>query len=526
MTTARERYDEVVYLTRPYSDTNPDRLCTIAQLAGLSPPSVATARVLEIGCGTGGNLFPFAGAYPDAQVVGFDISPVQIEVGEAWRSSMGLHNLELRTLDILEASRASLGTFDYVIAHGVYSWVPEPVRERLLTLIQEVLTPDGVGFVSWNALPGWHPRGGVRQVMQFGARAAEEPMRQVSAGMEMLKLSANLAPAGSAWRAVLERESGMLGGLPDSYLFHDFLADVNRSLLLDTFSNELGEAGLAYLGEASWPEWFDYRFTPRAQAGLEQLGGDYVRQQQVRDLIRNRGFHEALVVHAHQKPNRRFEPSRLQDLHVAALLYPVGDVDLREGVDAPFKTILGDEFATDFPLLKAVLMELAEHSPATIPVSELVSRAHAMLGTSAERVAEGADADAHRLLGNLLEGASHGLVDLRSSPVVCTPTPSPRPVAFVPARVLAAQGNPFLPNVRHESVEPAPLDREILQLLDGTRGVAPVVRALVEAAERGELYLTDADDVPITDLAAARAPLARHVESRLLDYARLGLLVG
>ena len=158
----RTAYDEVRYSNYPYAQTHPDRLATVGALHGLPTPDPATARVLEIGCGAGGNLIALAGATPGISAVGIDLAAAPIAEGRATAEAVGLRNVELRQGDVSDLRDGGLGDFDFVIAHGVYAWIPEPVRDDLLAAIHSHLAPDGLAYVSYNANPGGYMRRALR----------------------------------------------------------------------------------------------------------------------------------------------------------------------------------------------------------------------------------------------------------------------------------------------------------------------------------------------------------------------------
>ncbi|MGC1294562.1 MAG: class I SAM-dependent methyltransferase, partial [Alloacidobacterium sp.] len=150
-------YDAVEYPGFAYAHTHPDQLAVMALLYGLDPPPVETCRVLEVACNEGANLIPMAYTIPGAKFVGFDIAPECVARGQEHINALGLKNIRLFAADMLNVG-PELGQFDYIIAHGLYAWVPEPVRDRALALCGELLKPNGVAFVSYNALPGSHLR--------------------------------------------------------------------------------------------------------------------------------------------------------------------------------------------------------------------------------------------------------------------------------------------------------------------------------------------------------------------------------
>lgn len=171
-------YDEIGYPSFVHPQTFPGRLATIATLLGLRPKDIENCRVLELGCGNGSNSIAFANSLPKSRFVGIDLSEKQIDSGNSILSSVGLTNLTLLQADILGLTRRDLGEFDYIIAHGVYSWTPAAVRDKLLALCRELLTEQGIAFVSYNTLPGFHFRQMARDIAVYHTRNIREPQRK------------------------------------------------------------------------------------------------------------------------------------------------------------------------------------------------------------------------------------------------------------------------------------------------------------------------------------------------------------
>src|SRR5438094_55973 len=136
-------YDQVPYPSFAFPFTHPSRLAALARLAGLDAPPLEQCRVLELGCARGGNVIPMAAQLPHARFLGIDLSPVQIDAANQTIRALGLANIELRRMDILDVT-ATTGEFDYIIAHGVWSWVPPVVREKILAILAQNLAPDGI----------------------------------------------------------------------------------------------------------------------------------------------------------------------------------------------------------------------------------------------------------------------------------------------------------------------------------------------------------------------------------------------
>ena len=182
----RAEYDEVPYDSHAFPQSAPEQLAAIAYLFGLDSPDVSSARVLEIGCSTGGNLIPFAARHPQAHVVGIDLSQVQIDEGRRRVQALGLRNLELLQGDIAAMDLTELGQFDFIVSHGVYSWVPETVQDAILAAFQRLLAPEGVAYLSYNTYPGWKAKEIVRDAMLMRGAVGGTPTERLGYARGMI----------------------------------------------------------------------------------------------------------------------------------------------------------------------------------------------------------------------------------------------------------------------------------------------------------------------------------------------------
>ena len=229
----RTDYDETPYPSLSYSQTHPDRLATIATLLGLNPAPVTACHVLELGSAAGGNLFPLAYALPGSRFVGIDISAAQVEEGKALLDRLGLRNVSLQQMNILDITPA-FGQFDYIIAHGVYSWVPPEVREKVMQVCRDNLAPDGIAYVSYNSYPGWHMMRTIRDAMLYRTRAVSDPSERATQARAMLDFMAGAIPESNAFGAFLQSYMRFLQGelkganaRGNAFLLHDELEEVN-----------------------------------------------------------------------------------------------------------------------------------------------------------------------------------------------------------------------------------------------------------------------------------------------------------
>ena len=246
-------YDAVRYSNYPYAQTHPERLATVAILHGLTPPDPFAARVLEIGCGAGGNLMAMAAATPGIRALGVDLAAEPIAEGQAAIAEIGLGNVELRQGDLRDLADGSLGEFDYIVAHGVYSWIPADAREALMATIRASLAPAGVAYVSFNAHPGGYFRRMLRDVGLWHARAHDDddPAERAAKAQELYKfLAEHRMTSADTYGALLEREVPALADGPIYRLVHDDLSDHWHPVWFAEFAAHAGRHELAYVGEA------------------------------------------------------------------------------------------------------------------------------------------------------------------------------------------------------------------------------------------------------------------------------------
>ena len=256
--TARFAYDEVPYDTEANSEAHPRSMATLARLFGIEAAPPSTARVLEIGCGDGEHMIAAASYLPNARFVGFDLAADAIARGVETAREAGARNVELLHRDVRDVrGKGALGAFDYVVAHGVYSWVPEAIRGDVLAVMREALAPNGIGFVSVNALPGWELRRALRILMREVAAEHEDPAAQVHAALGLVDdlaaargdgFLAVLAKAAAEYRAHVTQATP-----PDApfsrYVFHDLLAECNDPFSVTQLSERAQAAGLRLMCE-------------------------------------------------------------------------------------------------------------------------------------------------------------------------------------------------------------------------------------------------------------------------------------
>ena len=529
--TARTSYDEVPYPSYPMPQTCPDHLATVATLLGLSPPPSDRCRVLELGCASGGNLIPLALSLPESTFIGVDLSHEQIVDGQRVVDALGLQNIELRPLSILDVDE-SFGSFDYIICHGVYSWVPPEVQQKILGVCARQLVPDGVGYVSYNVHPGWHLRGMVRAMMRYhvGRFPADSPESRIRRARDLLGFLVRAAPGQDRSYTLLLREQlELLQKHSDAYLFHEHLEEHNEPVWYLEFCERLATHGLRYLAEAEFGTMVaGTALAPDLQKELDALAPNLLEKEQYMDFVRNRTFRQTLVCHGRLRPCYDVRADRLASFHVASPVRPGSpSPDLASDAPVEFAAPHGLSLTTSAPIVKAALMGLGEVWPQAVAFTSLVRRARARLRSSEVNEDE-PDREDSLALGRALltayASSNSTLVELSLRPPRFATQVSQRPVAGPLVRLQAETARPVT-NLRHEVVNLTPFDRHLLPLLDGTRNRAALLEALLERHERGQLHICQEDDQPITDPSRAREILAEVLDQQLPKLAKAALLV-
>ena len=321
-------YSELGYKSMPFPYTTPATLEAYAALVGISAPNPKTARVLELGATYGGNIISQALFNPDATFVGIELSQEQVEKGNEVIANAGLINVSLVQSDIASIG-SEIGTFDYIIAHGVYSWVDDGVKDALLRLIDEHLAEDGIAYISYNTYPGWHTMDEVRQLMMFSNR----DKAQFNHKEKVLHGKTVGSIVGSQilkYDNLKERNSKFLGALrsvmqkDEYYVGHDHLEPNNDPVYFYQFNDHLGAHNLAYLCDADLTLSMVRSFDADIADTLDKLAlNDHVAQEQYLDFMLDTTFRKSIICKAK---------------HAESVTYDMGNPELVNSV--PMRTII------------------------------------------------------------------------------------------------------------------------------------------------------------------------------------------
>ena len=446
-------YEAIRYRSRPCPTSAPARIATVARLMGLDTPDPTTARVLEIGCGDGGNLVPMAAAAPRGRYAGVDLSPGAIAEARAMASDLALSNVELDAVDLRDLP-PGLGTFDYIIAHGFYSWVPADVREVLLGTLRRCLSPDGIAFVSHNTMPGCALRGIAWSLLRPHVAGIGDPARRGAEARSMASLVSEAMADQPGLAAMLAGEFRDVAERHEFHVLHDDLAVVNHPVLLREIVAEADAHGLTWLADADVYRHPAPAYGEKMNAWLAAT--DRLTREHVIDHLRLRRYRESLFVHRAKGLGTALAGERLANMHVGA-----SNTTAERHGSAPRSQTDGDR--TLAGVQRMLLGRLAAVHPASVPVQEVVSwiTSHSAAGSTFA-----APANALRLL---LNACLMGAIVPFAWPLRVAQGAGAMPRASAVARWQAPRRD-FVVNLRHDSVVfDDPVRRRLLPLVDGTR---------------------------------------------------------
>jgi SAM-dependent methyltransferase len=464
-TAPQEAYQQVLYPGYVYPQTHPARLEVVGRMFGLKPAGARSCRVLELGCGDGTNSLAIAETLPEASVVGVDIAPGPLEGGRALAAAAGLGNVEFRCADLLDPSWVDdIGEVDYVVAHGVYSWVPPAARGALLECCRRCLAPHGVAFVSYNAYPGSYLRDMSRDILAFHLQGVASPRERIVRAHHLMQTIVSVESPSPYARVLREHLQRMLGA-SDALLYHDDLAAVSTPFYFHEFIEHATAHELQFISEAELSD-SQMRDVPTAVGELiAGLPDDVIVREQYLDFFNNRMFRQTLLTRANAPVKRIIEARVLDGLAVSS---PAR----RDG--SRFLTDQGAALTTTEPLVAAAMNELSDRWPASLIFGDLVAAASHRLAP--------ATPDAHavdRLRSVLLDAYLLRVVWLSGCELPATGHPGSHPRGGSLARAQAASGRSVVSSLLPGNYQLADeLEPRLLAVLDGTRDHAALAGEL------------------------------------------------
>lgn len=520
-------YDEVEYSGQVFGNTVPNHIGAIAKMFGLNTADPSKARVLEMGGGDGINIIQLAAKYPDAEFVEVDLSKVQIAKGQELVKRLGLKNIVLHHMSIADIDE-SFGKFDYIICHGVYSWVPEAVRAKIFENCKKLLSPNGIAYISHNTSPGWNMPKTVRDLMLFhteGFKTYEEKVQQAKAILNFVYDA--VKDEDSPYSKLLKQEVESIANHRNDYIFHDYMSEENHRPYLYEFISEADAHGLQYLANADLFSMLPINCGANAAAALSQIENDLVRQEQYIDFIMNNRFRRTILCHADAKVSRAINTNFLDDMYLASdvsIDKDLTEANIKSSETVNFTLHSGMSgkihMASSNPNMKACFYAMMR-CPMLFKLDELYSKAQEVYS---EFNKDAIDAE---FRVNLLRAVfGHGALLYLTRPYRVSKEMSQKPKLWKLALFQAQNDFYILDTIINQFSTPVrvnPFQKTLMKFLDGTHDFEALVNKIVAKIEDKTLTIS-ADNNVITDLDEIREAVSLNVNYNLEILDRFGML--
>ncbi len=518
-TAIAKTYDETPYQGVAYQQTHPKRLATLASLLGVpfSPPD--HSRILDLGCAEGGNIIPMAVEYPHSEFLGIDLSGKQIDDGNQFVQELGIQNIRLEQQDIMNFS-SSEGKFDYIIIHGIYSWVPKSVRQKVLNICRDHLSDTGLAFISYNAYPGGHVRSMVRDMLKFHSRNKTDGQEKVQKVREFYDILLDTVPDDSSmYSSCLRWEEKHVKDVPDHSVRHETLSDINESLYFTDFMKEAGSNDLQYVGDLRFASMFPIQCSEENYQKFVSESKNRIEYEQYLDFVNFRVFRETVLRKKNNQPEialnfdfnllkKYFYSTQLQANTPSNSSEPIQFVHLGNG----------KEVKTGSPVVQSIFLQMIESWPEAVSFESLEN----------EILRKYPDTDTKNLSAQLsqvlFEFYKKELIDLSLFPVDCSKNISSHPQASLISRKQLSQGL-SITNQKHDLISLNEIQKLLLPLLTGQNNHQQLLNFLLEQVENGSIQLENEGKKLNAGDPLFNQQVEHLLKANLNSIAQLGLLI-
>jgi SAM-dependent methyltransferase len=247
---------DVAYTSNFYREITPSWIAMTSLLLGHRPPDLARPfSYADLGCGNGFTTLVVAACCPHADVWGFDFNPAHVEFANGLAARAGLGNVrfvESSFADLVTAPDGAMPDFDFMVSHGVLSWISPANRRSLVAAVAKRLKPGGLVYLSYNVTTGWTAMVPVRALMRMLTVAS--PERTDVAVPGVLDYVDRLREAGALFfqaNPTLENRLVEIRRQDPRYIAHEFLNQDWEPLMFAEIAGEMLEAKCRYIGSAT-----------------------------------------------------------------------------------------------------------------------------------------------------------------------------------------------------------------------------------------------------------------------------------
>lgn len=514
-------YDKVPYQSFPFSYVYPPHLKALAKVFGIEAPKIETARVLELGSSSGNNIIPFASFYPNSECIAIDLSTEEIEEGHLFLKKFPLKNLDLKVANILDVDE-SWGKFDYILCHGIWSWVPEIVRQKIFDISKHNLSPKGISYISYNIKPGWNMGNSIRDMMTYHATNFESPSEKIEQAKAFLNfVSEVLEGSDTPFAQYLKSETGNIKKKQDSYIYGEYLVEHNYQIYFKDFIKHITKRDLQYLSDTHLNSMYLGNLPPKAVEKLSVIN-DIVKTEQYMDFIQNRRFRCTLAVHKDQKIMRKLSPESLNDMLLTFSIYPekpLSEVDLEDNLDSVhfyYQNNKDSSLKTSSKILKALFYTFSENISYPLTKKDIAKQAMKKIKNVQLKDI------INELDKNLLQLIFQGFINIYSEKPLhinqITEKPKLHPLAIEQYKTYTN----WTTNMLNESIQLNDFDQFLIPLLDGKNNLKDLEKKLLENTKL-QIHI---DNRKIDSKEEKREIISKYIKESLESYKSRALLIG
>jgi methyltransferase-like protein len=443
--------------------------------------------VLEFACADGSNLLPMACEFPNSEFVGIDLSPIQIDAAQDAVNETGIKNARFHAINLLDADEVLEGEFDYIIAHGLYSWVPEIVKKKLLEISKKYLSANGIIYISYNTLPGWRPLQAIREMMLYHTSGMEDEAQKSGQSRAFINFLANAVPEDDPYGLTLKNQVRDFTNYSDAYFMHDWLEAENEPVYFHQFVKAANQEGLQYLGDSNVPSMFATQQPEEVVQTVKSLSTDQVNFEQYLDFIRNRRFRHTLLCHEKAQVSHDLKSARLNSMYLRSSI--VANDSKEANV---FKTCTGGQVKVNNDAARLLLQVLVDSRPGNTSLTELKKELHKRLAATNEGEGTASPIEKDKATHFLLDAVVRGLAELSGRHFIAGSDSCDLPQSQAYARYQAK--NSFaVTNRVYETKSLDPLALLLIRHLDGKTTKESLAEAVAEALKSGEIKLVEGE---------------------------------
>ncbi len=485
-------YDDFPYESYALKETHPSHIYTIATLYGFKPTLIDRANVLELGCASGGNIIPMAFHLPNARFCGIDLSKKQIELGKRLIEDLQLKNISLIHQSILDFN--PLEKFDYIICHGLYSWVDANIREKILEICKNQLTATGIAYISYNTFPGWEIAGTVRDMLLLYTAAEKNPLHKATTARSLLMhLFTQLKNMTTPYSALVIQEVEILLKHSDAQLIHEHLSNTNEPFYFHQFMQAANKYDLHFLAEAFLSNMktenlpAEYTVAPKNEEN-RILAGQYM------DFVKNRRFRATLLCHERLIIQEKNIQEAIWKCYLRLVVLPDNDNFQENDILTPKEILFTNSIMclnVNDPFSKLVMWILFQAKEKSLHYSELCKSIMQNVPQSFSEIQVFLD----KLLLKAILG---GIIDVNVVSPHYVLEVTDKPLACPFARYQVYYQN-IVTNRRHENIQLTHLAQALLPYLDGAHDIKALIQVINDFVEEGALLIVDENNQPVND---------------------------